>query len=298
MQLKFFELMKNGKDSNFEMMKDVFGIMSSSGLNSMKTAQEAANAIISITERMKDASGGGDDDKPSTLESIMKGLGSLAGPLIAPYANADAMARMGGGMPGMGGLPPGMDKILAGLMAGQVPQGARAPRPAPVAVPEPAHRPQVEAPEPGPSPAPKAPKMDGGAAMIAQFLTKFPEIKYAMLGNMDSKLGVDLFMPIILGVDQPALEALIANIPTTALMNAVKSACTPDEKKVIDSNKQWFEELKKAMIEEIQADAEDEDDEEGDEEEGDEVPPPAPKASVPSAPAASAPPVSEVAPKQ
>jgi Ran GTPase-activating protein (RanGAP) involved in mRNA processing and transport len=109
--------------------------------------------------------------------------------------------------------------------------------------------------------------------MISNFLVRFPEVKYAMLGNIEGKLGVKFFMPILLDVNQPALEALIANIPPVALMNAVKNACTAEEKKIIDQNKSWFDELKALMIEELRADMEggddddEEDDEEGDEEE-------------------------------
>jgi hypothetical protein len=100
------------------------------------------------------------------------------------------------------------------------------------------------------------------AMVIAGMLQKYPEIKYAMIGNMQDKLGVDLFIDFIYEFDLPGIDKMIAMMPAQVLMSFVKSACSEDEKKIMDANAAWFVELKKKMLEEIQSEDEEEEDEE------------------------------------
>lgn len=269
MQLKFFELMRDGKNSNFEVMKDVFGIMTNSGLTSMKTAQQAAEAIVSIAQKVKDT-GGDAEEKQGGLVEILKSIGSIAGPVLGSYASADAQMKMLQNMGGLaGGGMGGIEKLLAGMMPQMAPQApAAAPkgqaRPTAVPVP-PAPRPKnVEVPVSAPSADPKASvNKDGGMGMvIASMLQKYPEIKYTMLGNMQENLGAELFVDFIYDFDLPGVDKMIAMLPPAVLMNFVKTACTDEEKKIIDQNLKWFEDLKRLMLEEVRSSEEEEDDEE------------------------------------
>jgi len=95
--------------------------------------------------------------------------------------------------------------------------------------------------------------------MIAQYLKAYPILKEALIGNLEDKLGVDAFVPIVEGLNQPTLEGLLANLPTAALMRYVKEACTEEEKKLIDGNTEWFKGLRKAMIDYLKDDDEEDD---------------------------------------
>lgn len=254
MQLKFFDIMKDGKNSNFEVMKDVFGLMTNSGLTSMKTAQQAAEAIVSIAQKVD--SGKDKEEAPSnTIVELLKGLGSIAGPVLGQMAGGDAQMKMLQQIASMAGGGGGIDKLLAGM--GQ-PQRVEVPRPpAP-----PKHRPQVqEMPAAAPSAEPKVSQQkDGGMAMvIVGMLQKYPEIKITMIGNMQDKLGVDMFIDMLYEFDLPGVDKMIAMMPTKFLMDCVKQVCDAEEKKIIDANVQWFADLKRIMLEEVRKDAEEDD---------------------------------------
>jgi len=261
-QLKLLELMKSSKDSSLDLTTKIVDTLTGAGLQSMKTAQEAATAIMSIAKQVD--KNNDKDDKGGGIGSILKDLAGIAGPILAPYASADAQMKMLqsiGNVAGQGGL----EGLLKGFKGG----APTAPSMPSMPVMPPVPRPQrQEAPVPGPSPAPKASNMEGGAAMlIVSFLQKFPDVKYALLGNLRKKKGVDKFLPIITDLNQPALEALIVNLDVEQLMKAIKMACTPEEAKLIDENKVWFDELQTA-IDEVQ---DEEDEDEADEEAMDEA---------------------------
>lgn len=97
--------------------------------------------------------------------------------------------------------------------------------------------------------------------VIVGMLQKYPEIKITMIGNMQDKLGVDMFIDMLYEFDLPGIDKMIAMMPTKFLMDCVKQVCDPEEKKVIDANVQWFADLKRIMLEEVRKDAEEEDDE-------------------------------------
>ena len=87
--------------------------------------------------------------------------------------------------------------------------------------------------------------------MIAQYLKAYPILKQALVGNLKDKLGVDLFIPILTGLNQPTLEGLIANLPHQVVMGEVKVVCTIDEQKLVDENDAWFKKLRQEMILEL-----------------------------------------------
>lgn len=98
--------------------------------------------------------------------------------------------------------------------------------------------------------------------VIVGMLQKYPEIKITMIGNMQEKLGVEMFVDMLYEFDLPGIDKMIAMMPTKFLMDCVKQVCDPVEKKVIDENAQWFADLKRIMLEEVRAANEEEDDEE------------------------------------
>jgi hypothetical protein len=270
LQMKLFEVLSSNKNSGMETLKTMAEMMTGAGLSSMKTAQSAADAIISIAAKTtKDDDR--DEKKGNGILDILQGLAPLAGSLLGPYANMDAQSKLLQQLGGMG--PGGLQELLAGLggMPKVAPQGpipgSYAPPPQQRTQRPPQQRPIVtEAPVPAPSAAPKAseiPKDNGGMAMIiAKVLKDNPEIKHMMLGNMTDKLGVDLFVDFLYDFDIPGVDKMIAMMPPQVLMQFVKGSCTPDEAKIIDANLQWFVDLKRIVLEEIKAEKEEEDDEE------------------------------------
>lgn len=267
-QLKLFEVMKDSRSDSVSTTKAIVDTLVGAGLSSMKTAQQAAESMIDLTQRI-----GRDDEKPekdSSFLDILKSLGAIAGPLLGPYASSDAQAKMMQQLSGMSGGA-GLDTLLRGMMPGNMggfegpPREERRMPPPPPKAPPMRPRPAQEAPAVAPSAPPKAsPKpADGGMAMmIAQMLQKNPEIKLMMLGNMQDKLGVDMFVDFLYDLDIPAIDKAIAMLPPQALMMFIKAACTEDEKKIIDANGAWFMELRNAVLEDLREEAEGDDNEE------------------------------------
>ncbi len=69
-------------------------------------------------------------------------------------------------------------------------------------------------------------------------------------------VGVEVYIGVITGLNQPTLESLIASLRPKRLMDYVKQACNDEEKKLVDSNESWFIDLKKEMILEIKGEDE------------------------------------------
>lgn len=261
LQLKMFDFLSSNKNSSMDSMKTVVEMLTGAGLSSMKTAQTAAESILSIAQK----AGRDDDDKDekgSGVMDILKNLAPLAGSLLGPYANANAQQQL---MQAMGGMPPGGLEALLSQLGGMGGMGG-GPKPPPMQrqVPPtaPKMRPPVtEAPVPAPSAAPKAsdkPDNGGMAMIIAKVLKDNPEIKHMMIGNMTEKMGVEMFVDFLYDFDIPGVDKMIAMMPPTVLMQFVKASCTPDEAKVIDANLQWFQDLKRVVLEEIKAEKEEE----------------------------------------
>jgi len=267
LQLKMFDFLSNKKDNSLDSMKTILETLTGAGLSSMKTAQSAADAMINMASKI-----GRDDDKEEKkggILDILQGLAPLAGSLLGPYANMDAQSKLLQQIGGSMG-PGGLEQLLAGLGGMGMPKGPPPP-PQGQYPPQqqqrqqrpPQQRPTVtEAPVPAPSVAPKAsdrPQDNGGMAMIiAKVLKDNPEIKHMMLGNMQDKLGVDLFVDFLYDFDIAGVDKMIAMMPPQVLMQFVKGSCTPDEAKVIDANLQWFTDLKRIVLEEIKAEKEEE----------------------------------------
>jgi actin-related protein len=344
LQLQFLSIFKDNKDSSLDMTSKIVDTLTGAGLSSMKTAQQAAESIMSIATQV-DKHGGDKEKDSGGIGSILKDFAPLVGPLIGPYIEADAKSKLlqqAGQMAGGGG---GLEQ-LAGMLKGGIPGmgGGRPPGPMPGAQRPPKRRAPQQDPvaaaaraagvqippgvdvaqlaraagleglqvtpemltqlagamkgsQPkgdsagGPSSPAQAPKGDGGAFMITKFLQAYPVLKDALIGNIQDGLGVEMYLPILLGFDQPALEGLIANLPPTVVAAEVKKACSPPEAELVDKNQEWFKALRAAMIEELRNTDDDEDDEEEEGEEEEEAAPaeakaPAPKAAPAPAPAA------------
>lgn len=101
--------------------------------------------------------------------------------------------------------------------------------------------------------------------MIAQILQKVPEIKYAMIGNMQDNLGADKFVDSLLDMLEESGYSgawkILAQMPAQVVANVVKVSMTPDERAIVDANPKWFEAFKKALLEEWKAEEESEDEE-------------------------------------
>ncbi len=255
MQSQLFTVFKENKDSSLDLTTKIVDTLTGAGLSSMKTAQQAAESIMSIAAKVDKTK---DKDDEFSIGGLLKDLSGLAGPLLAPYADADAKMKMLQSISkvaGAGGL-----EQLAGAFGGPMPGG-------PPQQQMPPQMPRGDS-APRPSRPAQAPKQNGGMNVLIQnFLQKCPEIKYAMIANMQDKLGVDMFIDIILGLDQPVMNSLMVNLPPQFVANAVAQVCTPEEKAVIAANMDWFVELKKLMIEELS----------GDDDEGEDEAPKAPK---------------------
>ena len=88
-QLQLFELVKDSKNSGLEMTTRVVDIMTNAGMNTMKTATDAADCIMSMAKKSNNG-----QEKEEGFGKILKDLGAVAGPLLAPYAESDAKLRM------------------------------------------------------------------------------------------------------------------------------------------------------------------------------------------------------------
>jgi hypothetical protein len=255
MQAQLFTVFKENKDSSLDITTKIVDTLTGAGLSSMKTAQQAAESIMSIASKVDKTK---DKEDEFSIGGLLKDLGPLAGSLLAPYADADAKMKMLQSISkvaGAGGL-----EQLAGAFGGPMPDAPPQQRQMPQMPPQ---MPRGDSAQRPSRPA-QAPKQNGGMNVLIQnFLQKCPEIKYAMLSNMQEKLGVDMFIDIILGLDQPVMNSLMVNLPPQFVANAVAQVCTPEEKNIIAANMDWFVELKKLMIEELSGDDDDDDAEDG-----------------------------------
>jgi hypothetical protein len=252
MQAQLFTVFKENKDSSLDITTKIVDTLTGAGLSSMKTAQQAAESIMSIASKVDKTK---DKEDEFSIGGLLKDLGPLAGSLLAPYADADAKMKMLQSISKVGGL-----EQLAGAFGGPMPDAPPQQRQMPQMPPQ---MPRGDSAQRPSRPA-QAPKQNGGMNVLIQnFLQKCPEIKYAMLSNMQEKLGVDMFIDIILGLDQPVMNSLMVNLPPQFVANAVAQVCTPEEKNIIAANMDWFVELKKLMIEELSGDDDDDDAEDG-----------------------------------
>jgi len=281
-QLQMFELLKSGKDSGLEMTAKIVETMTSAGITSMKTAQEAAETIMDVAKKA-----GPNKDEGGFMD-LLKGMAPLAGALLTPaiaqqqaaaqqqaYAQQAAAQQQAAQQQRARQVQAQRQRqaeaeaYAAQQRAAAQQQTAAQQQAAQAAAQQAAQKQaaaaqqdqtQVDQGTAGPSvdAETQASNMEG-MSMIAQYLKAYPILKEALIGNLQDKLGVDTFIPIVEGLNQPALEGLLANLPAPAIMRYVKEACTDEEKKLIDENAEWFRELRKAMIEFLKPDDEEED---------------------------------------
>jgi len=251
LQFQLLDMFKGNKDSSLELVTKITDTMTNAGLTSMKTAQEAAESIIEIAKsahpREKDKSGG--------IGEIIRDMGQIAAPLLAPYADADAKLKM--------------FQQAQKMQAGARKASRMQPPPMP---PRPQPRPQVQ---PQPMPMPQQPQQEAQvqaqpeaipveeslagtssnetnketAGMIAQYLQAYPIVKEALIGNLRDKVGHDIFVDLVLGLEQDTLNGLLASLPPQAVMREIKRVCAAEDQKLIDENEAWFVQLRKEIIE-------------------------------------------------
>ena len=255
-QLQLLDVFKNKNDSSLDLTAKIVDTMTNAGMSSMKTAQSAAETIMDVAK----AAAPRDKDKGGIGE-ILKDVGQIAGPLLAPYANADAQLKM---------------LQSAAQISGQAQQAsAQQQRRAEVARREAEARRQreIQAARAKAQAAPKEEETAEGvsgieetgtpkeeSSMIAEYLARYPIIKEALVDNLADGLGVDVYIGVVTGLNQPTLESLIASLRPRRLMDYVKQACTDEEKKLVDANELWFQTLRKEMVLEIRGDEEPEGD--------------------------------------
>jgi hypothetical protein len=138
---------------------------------------------------------------------------------------------------------------------------------APSATPAPAAAPMATAPSSVETPQASAAANSNGstyggmASMIAQYLKAYPILKQALIGNLQDKIGVRSFMPVVTGLNQPTLEGLLANVPHQVVMSEIRQVCNEAEAKLIDENEAWFSQFRKEMITVLKDSQDDEDEE-------------------------------------
>ena len=283
-QLQMFELIRDNKNSGLELTAKVVDSMTSAGMTSMKTAQEAAEAIMSVAKRssaVKEDGGG--------FGQVIKDAVSAAAPLLQPYADADAKMKM-------------MQEAAAQRQFERRPQReVQAPRaPAPQVRTE--AQPSQNSGMSGTSQRPIQQQVPQGAVnsngngeivntkedemggIVARYLQAYPIVREAMVDNLKDGIGPEAFVSIVEGLNQPTLEGLLASLRPERTMQYVKEAMDDNEKKLVDANTEWFKQLRAEMIELVKSQTEEEA-EPAQQEPAEEpvIEEPAPKAVVPKA---------------
>jgi hypothetical protein len=276
MQFKLLEIFRNNKDSSLESTTRIVETLTSAGLRSMETANTAAESIINIAKRAEPPK----EKEEGGIGSIIKDVAQVAGPLLGPYAEADAKLKMIQSASNLAGktAQPSGQPTAAQVQAAQAQKAerirqARAARAQQAAQTQAAQEQTLQEAgaqaQASQTPTPTQ-ETQGGSSMIAQYLGAYPIVKKALIGNLKRKLGVESYLKFIFELNQPALEGIIANLDHIDLMDEIKQACTEEEAKLIDENEAWFKEFSDVMLQEWQ-NRDSEDEEEADEEEGEEA---------------------------
>ena len=131
-QLQLLDIFKNNKDSSLETTGKLIEAMTSAGMTSMKTAQDAAETIMDVA---RSANAGKDKKEGMDGKGFMdniKDIAQLAAPFFTPYADADAKIKVIQAASKMSGAAlntPGISDIMGGGM--KKPKPAAAPSPVP-----------------------------------------------------------------------------------------------------------------------------------------------------------------------
>jgi hypothetical protein len=315
-QLKLLDIFKNNKDSSLETTSKIVETLTGAGLSSMQTAQQAAETIMSIAKKAEPS----EKKEEEGIGKILKDVGQIAAPLLAPYADADAKLKMlkaasavTGGQAQAAPRPqqrkvrtqstkPKEDAAAAQAQAQAQAQARAAAEAQQLSELSPEEQAQLQQYMAQQAAAQQASSTTEGTGMIAQYLSHYPIVKQALIGNLTDGLGPRMFLRIIddLGEMGNVLEGLIANLPPQVLLDEVKRACTPEEALIVEKNADWFKQLRQIVIQNFQEEeADDEDDDE--EEEELEAPPvaePPKEAPKEEAPAAAPPPPPASTPQQ
>lgn len=92
-QLQLLDIFKNNKDNGLEMTGKLMEAMTSAGMTSMKTAQDAAETIMDVARNATPKEKKEGMDGRGIMDSV-KDIAQLAAPFFTPYADADAKIKV------------------------------------------------------------------------------------------------------------------------------------------------------------------------------------------------------------
>ena len=273
-QFQLLDIFKNNKDSNLDSTTRIVETLTNAGLTSMTTAQRAAESIIDIAHKANPTPA----EKDEGIGSVIRDVGAMALPLLA-----------GGGPPAPAPEPRAPRKPKRRLpteaeiqayaqqqaelklreMQAQQQQPPTQEEAAKIVADQEAEvrakiQEEIQAEKEAEINNRETPTPEGGvmARMIQQYLQTYPEIKESLLDNLEDNLGPEFFVPVITGLNQETLNAVLANMRPTRLMEHLKAACTPEEMELIDKNEDWFKTFRLQLQEYMQGYDEDEEQEE------------------------------------
>ncbi len=275
-QLQLLDIFKNNKDQGMESTTRIVETLTNAGLTSMTTAQKAAESIIDIAQKANPVEGAKDEG----IGSVIRDVGAMAlpllaggGPAAAPPPPQAAPRRPKRRMPTEEEIQAyaqaQAEEKFKAMVASQETPPSEEERAKIVAAQEAEVRQKIneelqaekEAEQYAQqNPSTTQPIPEGGimARMIQQYLQTYPEIKESLLDNLEDNLGPEFFVPVITGLNQDTLNAVLANMRPARLMEHLKAACTPEECAVIDKNEDWFKGFRLQLQDYLQGYDEDE----------------------------------------
>jgi hypothetical protein len=277
-QLQLLDIFKNNKESSLDSTTRIVETLTNAGLTSMTTAQKAAESIIDIAQKAHPI----EAPKDEGIGSVIRDVSAMALPLLA------------GGGPAAQAPPPAPRKPkrrqpteaeIQAYAQEQAEAKFKAMVEARKEAPSEEEKEQIIAAQESEvrqkiqeelqaekeaeayaqqNPSTPQPIPEGGimARMIQQYLQTYPEIKESLLDNLEDNLGAEFFVPVITGLNQETLNAVLANMRPTRLMEHLKAACTPEECAIIDKNEEWFKSFRLQLQDYLQGYDEEEEPEE------------------------------------
>lgn len=238
-QMQMFELIRDNKNTGLELTSKIMDTMTNAGLSSMKTAQDAAETIMTVAKRA------GGDKSEGGFGQILKDVGTFAAPLLASMGEDSRIRSMQMAQQQRFAKQRMVQRSGRPVMPQEQMRPANGTAQVPAAN---VNRETAVVSKEGLGEETNMKPEEGSGSMIAKYLQATPILKEALIGNLQDKLGAEAFMPVVTGMRQETLEGLLANLPHTIVMKYVKEVCNDEEKKLVDENETWFKEFRKHMI--------------------------------------------------